>query len=368
MSANEINDTQPNPVSASEAADPVTPDTQPQKPVQAGGKFPRWLLVAAIAVLVVLGALSGYGAGMGQRKDAQSTQVAGQIQEQFDLGVQKMEAGQYELAKSHFEFVISKDPNYPGLLEAYTELLLRMDVTPTPTVTNTPAFTPTPDLRGVEAIYASVKTAFASRDWDTALDNLDSLRKADPNYRSAEVDGLYYLALRMRGIEKIILQEGETCPDINLEGGIYDLTLASRFGTLDAPAESLRAYARLYIIGASYWDQDWDKAQYYFELVMAGNPNLRDASCMSAIERWRYATVERAKKLLAGGDACAAEEQFNLAFTISSLKNEAFYPTATKVYEDCHGGGGGGEPPPSTGGTPTLTPTETPTPIETPTP
>lgn len=46
------------------------------------------------------------------------------------------------------------------------------------------------------------------------------------------------------------------------------------------------------------------------------------------------------------GDVCAAEGQFDLAFTIVSDLNVEFYPTATENTHQCdgdEGGGGGGD-------------------------
>lgn len=364
MSESELKDTQPAPVEATQSSS-AKRDTQPRPQ---GKRFPSWLAALLVVLLLLLGALAGYGSGMGQRYDAEKTQVAGLLQEQFDLGIQKMNAGQYELAKQHFELIIRSDPNFPGVMEAYTDLLLRMQVSPTPTITSTPTVSPTPDLRDAEAIYAAVRAALLSRNWNDALANLDSLRKTAPAYRTAEVDGMYYLALRMRGFEKIV-PPSQLCGDVNLEGGIYDFTLAERFGALDSYAVSLRTYARLYIIGASYWDQDWVKAQDFFSQVMAGYPALRDASCMTATERYRFATIKYAEKLLAAGDYCGAQKQFDLAFLIDNPRNEGFFPTATEVGNLCSAGGeggGGGENPPE--GTPVLTPTPTPTASETPTP
>lgn len=360
MSENELHDTQPHSIE----------ETQPSM-VRAGEHrlppsrpgWPRWLLALLLVLLIFAGAFAGYGAGISQRRAAQATLLTAQLQEQLDLGLQKMNAGQYDLARQHFDFIIQHDPNFPGVMEAYTELLLRMQISPTPTVTPTPVATPTVDLRSAETIYENVQTALKNRDWDGALANLDSLRKNYPTYRTAEVDSLYYLALRMRGVYKIVLTSGRTCQDINLEGGIYDLTRAERFGTLDALAQSLRTYARLYLIGASYWDQDWEKAQSFFDQVRAGYPSMMDASCMTATERWRYATIKRAEKLLAAGEYCAAEEQFNLAFSVPSEKNGPYYPTATQVAIECDGGNGGGN-----GGAPPPLDTPTPTPSETPTP
>lgn len=343
MSENEMEDTQPNPSVRDTQPLKIKLNPKPEQDKPIAKKFSRWLATLVIILLIVIGALGGYGSGMGQRYDAESTVVTGQLEEQFQLGIQKMEAGQYELAKVHFDFIIEKDPKFPGLAEAYTDLLIRMQTSPTPTPSPTPTVSPTPDLRGVEAIYANLKEALSLQDWDTVLTNLDSLRKTDPAYKTAEVDGLYYLALRMRGVDKIILEEGENCPDLNLEGGIYDLTQAERFGTLDAVAEGLRTFSRLYIIGASYWDQDWDQVQLIFDQVRAGNPYLRDSSCMTATERWRFASIKRAEILLDAGDFCGAEEQFNLAFSVVSDQNIEFYPTATENSIQCDGDEGGGD-------------------------
>lgn len=367
MSETELYETQPNPVKDTQ---PV-PTQQENHPSPVKKHLPGWLVLVVVVILISIGLLAGYNSGMGQRYDAQKTLVTAQLQEQFELGLQKMEAGQYDLARQHFDYIIQNDPEFPGVLDAYTELLLRIQISPTPIASNTPEVSPTPDLRGADAIYANIRAALFARDWNTALTNLDSLRKTAPNYRTAEVDGLYYLSLRMRGFSKII-PPSQKCSDINLEGGIYDFTLAERFGTLDSVAQSLRSFARLYIIGSSYWDQDWLKAQDYFAQVMTGYPtSLMDTSCMSATERWRFATIKYAEQLLANGDSCGAQEQLDLAFTIPSAKNEPFYPTATEVYNLCQGGGsndGDGEATPEGTLTETPTPTPTETPTETPTP
>ena len=355
-------------------SDPDPKDTQPTLPSAAKGEItgkissskkniPRWLPVLVFVVLVAIGLLAGYGSGMGLRYSAQNTQASAQILDQFQLGVQAANAGQYEVAKLHFESVIKMDPNFPGVKAAYADLLMHMQTTPTLTLTPSPTVSPTPDLRSAEDQFKNAQDLIKASDWNGAISKLDSLRKVAPTYHTAEVDGMYYIALRQRGISKII---AESCDNINLEGGIYDLTTAERFGPLDGYADGLRTYARLYITGASFWDQDWVQAQNYFAQVIAGFPNMRDSSCDSATERWRQATIKYADQLAARNDFCGAEEQYNAAFTINSLKNEAIFPTATAVRDQCSGGSSGG------GDTPVETPTpggETPTPGgETPTP
>ena len=370
MSDPELKDTQPTPAATRGEPNPEIPSGKK--------RFPGWLAVFVFVVLVAIGLLAGYGSGMGKRYTAQDTQVTGQLLDQFQLGVQAADAGQYEVAKLHFESVIQKDPNFPGVKAAYADLLIHMQTTPTLTLTPTPTITPTPDLRSAEEQFQNAQDLLKAGDWDGTISKLDSLRKIGPTYQTAQVDGMYYIALRQRGISKILAQ---TCADINLEGGIYDLTLAERFGPptqpLDGYADGLRTYARLYITGSSFWDQDWVQAKNYFALVIAGYPSLMDSSCDTATERWRQATIGYADQLAAKGDFCGAEDQYNSAFTVNSPKNAAIFPTATAVQDQCNGGGGGGGDTPviataTPGGeTPTLTP-EPPTltpapPTETPT-
>jgi tetratricopeptide (TPR) repeat protein len=367
-----LHDTQPDVSLGETHSNSLKRDMQPRL---AEKKFPRWLVALCVVTLIAIGLLGGYGSGLGQRYAAQNTQVTGQLDEQFRLGTQAVEAGNFELARQYFEGILRTDSNYAGIQAAYTDLLLRMQVTPTPVFSPTPLVSPTPDLRGAEEIYNTALQLLNSSDWNGAITNLDSLRKASPTYRTAEVDGMYYMALRQRGVEKITTG----CQDVNLEGGIYDLTLAEHFvgtGNLDSYAESLRTYARFYIIGASFWDQDWLQAQNFFAQVLDGYPIMSDSSCKSATKRWYEATIKVADQLLAAGDTCGAEEQYAAAFTVNDPFNATAYPTATEIANQCDDGGGGdggaGETPTAAGtptaiGTPTAagTPTETPTPCST---
>jgi hypothetical protein len=358
MSENELKDTQPSVVNA--AASPA-----------ARKRFPIWLVILVLIVLIVIGVLGGYGSGMGQRLSAQGTLVTGQLQEQFQLGEEAVKAGQYEVARQHFEFIIQHKPDFPGVQAAYANLLVQMLITPTPTITLTPTASPTPDTRAVDQIYSDVVAQLAApgadlcgRDWNAIIGKLDSLRKADINFHAAEVDGMYYISLRNRGICKIYPQTYEpnlSCQDlkINLEGGIYDLTQAEIFGPLDTNADGLRTWARMYIAGASFWDQDWVQVLDYFSQVRASFPYLSDSSCTTAIERWRLANIGYAEQLMAKGDYCGAEKRFLDAFSIDTPKNETVYPTATAVSNQCNG---------EDNATPKPKKTKTPGPTKTPTP
>jgi len=310
-----------------------------------------WITVLGFIVIVSLGIYSGYNSGIGIRTSAEATQISQKLGEQFQLGSIALAEGRYDHARQHFEYIVQHDANYPGAAEGMAKALLGMSFTATPVPTNTPTLTPTPDMRGVEAIFANAQQLINAGDWPNALAALDQLRKEDPNYRTAEVDGMYYFALRYNGADKIT-KIGD------LEGGIYFLTLAERFGPLDSTANNLRENARFYIIAASFWEINWEQAVNYFGQLATYAPNVWDgASNMTAGERYRIALMRFGDQIFAGGDNCGAYAQYSKALAYGAL-DEVAAKHAKQSYEICY--------PPTATPTPTeifVPPTATDTPI-----
>ncbi len=270
-----------------------------------------WWRNALVGVILLFGVAAasvyaGYQSGMQQRYAAQATQVASDIQAQYDLAMQDMEAKRYDLARQRLEFILEQAPDYPGAVDKLTEALLALNATATPTVVPTPTLTPTPDLRGEQELFTQAQSALADEDWTTAIDTLLALRKRNPNYEAVQVDGMLYIALRNRGVQKIL-------QDADLEGGTYDLALAERFGPLDAEAKNYRIWVSLYVTGASFWEIDWGQAAYYFGQVAPLAPNLRDASGKTAAERYLTATLKYADFLMDNKAWCQAEDQYRIA-------------------------------------------------------
>ena len=268
--------------------------------------------------VIVLTVLAGYQSGISVRKQNQSETLAQQLSEQFQFVDQDMQAGRYEIARQRLEYIISKDPSYPGVQEKLTEVLVQISlVQGIQSATPTPQPTTTPDFTGAEQAYSRAAQLIASQDWPGALRALDELRKLDPNYHQSQVDGMYYFALRNYGY-RMIAQEG------NLEGGIYQLTLAERFGPLDRDANGLREGARVYLIGASFWELDWVQALFYFEQARAWG-NLWDGT-MTASERYKYASMRYGDQLFGQGKYCEEGEaifQYQNALSIGALDKVA---------------------------------------------
>jgi len=313
----------------------------------------RWIVLGFVLILLLAGAGAGIGyyLGIQNRLNAQAEQVAMVTTTQFELGVADLNAGRYDMARKRFEYIIQVNPEFPGIEEKLAEVLLKMATVATPTeaVLPTPTIEPTQDLRGEEQIFNHADLLLKSSQWSAAIETLDILRKQNLDYRPLEVDGMYYTALRFRGLDKIII-EG------NLEGGIYDLTLAEQFAPIDKDADGFRSWARYYLTGSSFWDVNWSQVVYYFGQVYSALPNLRDGAGWTATERFRVGSIRLGDEFMAQERYCEGRDQYQLALSVGN--DNALAPTATKAQLLC-------APPTSTPApaTPTseIPPTEVPT-------
>ncbi len=298
-----------------------------------------WFLLGFLVffLIVALGILLGIPQGINDRVNLAETQAAPKIQSQLENARLDIEEGRYEVALGRLDWILEEMTPFltqeeliaVGELYSQTLVLMSASGTPTPMPTPTatvPVHTPTPDLRGEEELFSSAEAHLAAEEWHETITTLEALRQKNLDYRTVEVDGMFYIALRNRGIQKILV-EG------SLEPGIYDLTLAERFAPLDSSAEGFRTWARYYLTGASFWGVDWAQVVYYFEQVYPALPNLRDGTNMTATERFRIAAIEYATQLAAAGEICAAQEYFDKALALGD--DPEVRPTAQWVAEEC---------------------------------
>jgi len=319
------------------------------------GKKPsplRWVVLIGILGLIgvaFLSAFAGYATGISARKAAAATQAGLVAKEQYELALQEIASKDYGRARQRLEYVIQLVPDYPGAAEKLAEVIFEASITSTPTVAPSPTVSPTPDLRGAEERLEAAKQQIFNSQWQAAIDTLLLLRKAEPNFQPAVVDDLLYLAYRNSGRDKIL-------KEANLEGGIYDLTLAEKFGPLDTETKGLQNWARLYLLGASYWDVDWGQVVYYFAQVAPAVPNLRDGSGWTATDRYRIALGKYAEQLLARKEWCAAMEMYQQALSYGG--DQALQDGYNRAYEKCVGS----QVTPTEAAPPAEAPTETPQP------
>jgi tetratricopeptide (TPR) repeat protein len=300
-----------------ESTQPIKPlkedDTQPIKPIK---KAPRWrsilISILGFLLLVGLGGFGGYSSGIGVRKSAEESVISKQLTEQYTFALRDIELGNFETATQRLKFIIQNDPSFPGAQEKLTEVMVLSVI---PTSTPIPTVTSTPDFSGAESAYQRAQQLISAQDWVNALSALDIIRKLDPNYKTAQVDGMYYFSLRNYG-HVLITQQG------NLEGGIYHLTLAERFGPLDNTSVQLREGARMYITGASFWELDWKQAYAYFSQVGNGWPGMWDGT-MTGTQRLQFSAMRYGDELFEQQEYCPAYDQFLIAAAIGNLDETA---------------------------------------------
>ncbi len=276
------------------------------------------IFILMFIVLFALGSSAVYGAWLGIQSTNLNHQIAAMtsealyITDQYLLAIQDYEAGEYELASQRLEFIINREPNYPGAIDKLTAVKQILYATATPT-TPPPSPTPTstPDLRPIYELFEQAENQYQLNDWDGVIGTITALRNLDLQYQVVKVDAMLYQALRYRGVDKIRNQQ-------NLEGGIFDLALAENFAPLDAEASNWRNLARLYMIGLGFWEVYPEQAVYYFQQVASAGPYLLDSSGWTARERYRAVLIQYADKLMSGEEWCLAEENYVLALSIRS--------------------------------------------------
>lgn len=314
--------------------------TQPNIRIKKAGRGKQFLFNAlGVVILLAAATFGGYRSAISVRQAHESSVRNQELSEQLTYALVDIQFKRYDNAKQRLEWIIQHDPSFPDAQNQLTNVLVLMNQ-PTPTVTPSPV--PTHDFSGAEEAYSRAQQLIAAGDWLGAIGALDEMRKLDPTYNTSLVDGMYYFAFRNYGVK--LISEG------NLEGGIYQITLAERFGPLDRDSNGLREGARVYLIGASFWELDWAQAVSYFQQASSWG-NLWDGT-MTASARYQVASMRYGDELLSRGDYCEAYQQYTNAQSYGALDSKAQegFQQATEV---CY---------PATATLAPVTPTETPTP------
>jgi tetratricopeptide (TPR) repeat protein len=306
---------------------PDIPD-ELQKPSRRRRMWILWAFLGVLLLALIAGGsvYAGYNSAIEQRTNYQSTLTASEATNQYVLAQQDIAAGNFDRARQRLEYIIKLDPNYPGVSEQLAYVYTQQRITATPTIIPTPTLTPTPDYRGRDELFAQAQNMLIARDWTGAIDTLLLLRKNYPDFVAVQVDGMLFVALRNRGIEKIAQL-------YDLEGGNYDLTLAELFGPLDAEARNWRDWAELYIRGASFWGVDWAQSVNYFSQLAAAAPNLSDISGWTASNRYLEALLGYGDWLAARSQWCDAQAQYDTYMTL--MASSQVEPTAVYAAEQC---------------------------------
>ena len=349
--------------------DILATEQESQEPVSSGGKPKKrrerkwvWLGILIFILFIFTGIFLGYRNGVQRRLANERAILMEQIAYQLEWTYKDINAGRYENAKTRLDYILEKYPEFPGIADLMTQVIGKMnEPTPTPTAvviaTVEPGVTVTPDFRDAEEKFSQLTQNIANQEWDLAVQTVQSLKESNFDYRTIEVDGLYFIALRNRGIQRIWAGE--------LEQGMYDLSLASELGALDSQAAGAEGWATTYLTGASYWDVNWPGAVEIFGQLYAQSPYFSDSTGMTTAERYRIALYRLGDLYAAQGDYCTASSYYSQSLAVGV--NLDIQVTASAYAEACANPVTTPEPPEDVTPTPPEA-TENPAPTEEPQP
>ncbi|MDA1329486.1 MAG: hypothetical protein O3B43_00230 [Chloroflexi bacterium] len=290
----------------------------------------RGAIVVGFMLLLVTSASAAAGWSSGRAEYGATATLEAQIYmlEQYNFALTDIENGQYELARQRLEFIFAADPDFLDVADKWVEVMLVLSQTSVPTgfAPATPSPTPTEDPRPKEGLMVVALNHLAASEWTETIDTLLALRKADSDYLTAKVDGLFYLALRNRGVKNIL--------ELGLfEPGLYDFSLAQNFGPLDGQALNYQQWARLYLYGNAFWLAYPQDAAYYYGQLVGLAPDLRDSNGLSAFYRYWQSLVHYADQLAAELNWCEASDQYERAQ--NARNDNGIQPTADFARQEC---------------------------------
>jgi hypothetical protein len=319
-----------------------TPEA-PTKKVKRG----KWILlgIAGLLVIVIGGLLIGYAMAIRERQVEELDQRLTKATTQYVLSLQDIEAHDLSMAKTRLEYVIQVYPDYPDAMTKLTEVMVAIaqenpDATSDQNITNVVA---TPDTRNVAATFSQAQQQMASQDWANLFSTVNSIRNTDPTYKSVQVDGMYYLALRNMAISKIT--------NGNLETGIYYLTQASKIGPIDTEAMGYENRAIMLLDAGSGFGVNWERAVAGYETLYAMVPYMVDVNGITVTKRYAQSLAGYGDTLQSQLDWCGAVYQYEKSLGIMNL--DSVTAIIADARDKC------ANPPPAP--TPTLEPGVTPT-------
>jgi tetratricopeptide (TPR) repeat protein len=301
-----------------------SPELGPKNPPVRGVRR-IWIVLAALLLVVIVGAGAGYFSGQSLHSQREQALTHARDTEQFNLAITDIQAGRFKMAIERLNNVLQNEPDFPGALERQEEALAAVNATPTPLPTETPIPSPTPDVSKADQLLNQAKQQFADKKYPDMITTLLKLKTEIPSFEPVHVDGLLWAALRYNGVHLI--------QDTNrLTEGLYYLDLATNYAPLDKEASGLadgaRTFLGLYQDAYYYRTKDIEVSMTDFKQVLAMRPYYTD----NLIKDYGDIVIANAN---ATGSPCGALEIYTNN-AIPLLDNyDAFTKARDQAQHDC---------------------------------
>ncbi len=249
-----------------------------------------WVVGFLCLLTLSIGGGTYYGVNWGERDREQRR--LDQADQHYRAGIERLEAGEYELGIAEFEYVLKLDPDHPFAQQGVAEAQARIAARPTPTSETHEVV--------VDDLYQQAVAYYEAEQWQDAAAVLTQLRVFDRVYEAEAVEEMLFTGLYNAGVALL----DEDC----FEEGIFYLDQAVALRPLDEEALAQRSLAIQYMTALGYWGVDWDRCIERFEQLYALAPGYKDV-----FRRLYRAHVIYADAWYAQGEMCPAEVQYTQA-------------------------------------------------------
>jgi tetratricopeptide (TPR) repeat protein len=259
-----------------------------------------WTLIAALIVVsliiyvLALGVKAIYD-GLRDR-GLENQEVA---REHYALGLEKLEAKEYELAIAEFELALRHDSSLRDArlhLEQAKELV-KAQVTPTSETRQDAA----------KLLYREAVTHYGGGNLSQSVALLDELRGLDPDYQRQNVETMLVAARDQLGLNAVAADR--------LDEAISHFEAALVINPDDTTAQDQLNLANLYQAALNYWERDWSATIQALKGLYALAPEYKDVQI-----RLRDAYLFQAEDHASSGDWCRAADEYAAAGEILPLE------------------------------------------------
>lgn len=248
---------QPRPAPAPRPQQAQAPRPASRLPARLLGPMGLGMLAGCVVFLIAGLALLGVWRGLQLRSEKQAESAA----KYYAQGLQYMNQGNYELAIGAFEYALRLRPNYPEAKQKLDEARAKAEGRPVPTSS----------AQGPPAtLLAEGRAAYDNGAWLEAIQKLEALQAADPNYEQATVRRLLVGAYTNEGVR--------LANEDRMEEAIrrFDQALTLQPDNPDVQAQ--RRLAALYQSGLTAWEADWAQAIKDFSALYTLKPSYKDTA------------------------------------------------------------------------------------------
>jgi TolB protein len=268
--------------------------------IKTGRRLWLWTLGIVLAValffvfILALGVIGFYD-GLKDRAIANRRTA----QEHYTLGLNHLEAGDYELAVAEFEVAMRHDSNLGDLRQRLLEAKekARAQVTPTSETRQDAA----------ALLYRQAVPPYESGNLAQAIGVLEELRSLDASYQRDNVETMLVTAHYQLGLNAV---QGN---QLDEAAGHFEAVLTLK--PEDEDAQEQLNLLNLYSVALNQWERDWSAAIQALKGLYALAPEYKDVQA-----RLHNAHVFRAQAYADEGDWCRAAEEYAAAVDIFPLE------------------------------------------------